>query len=40
MGSQLKIESEHGCGTRISVQVPLVPATAIVDELKANTPSR
>jgi signal transduction histidine kinase len=37
MGSQLKIESEPGCGTRISVEVRLIPSTPIDDELKTNT---
>lgn len=39
MGSQLKIESEPGCGTRVAVEVPLNLHIAIDDELKANTHS-
>lgn len=37
MGSQLKIESEPGCGTRIAVEVRPIPSAAIDDELKTNT---
>lgn len=37
MGSQLKIESEPACGTRITVEVRVKPSAAIDDELKANT---
>ena len=39
MGSQLKIESEPGCGTRIAVEVRLTAHEAPDDELKANTHS-
>ena len=37
MGSQLKIESDPGCGTRIAVEVRLTPHEVPDDELKANT---
>jgi len=37
MGSQLKIESEPGCGTRIAVEVRLTAPEVPDDELKANT---
>ncbi len=40
MGSQLRIESESGCGTRISVEVRLTSHEPVDDELKANTHSR
>lgn len=40
MGSQLKIESEPGCGTRIAVEIPVKPGEAIDDELKTDTYSR
>jgi signal transduction histidine kinase len=39
MGSQLKIESEPGHGTRIAVEVGVNSGQAIDDELKANTDS-
>jgi signal transduction histidine kinase len=40
MGSVLRIESEPGQGTRITVEVPLVrPSETIDEELKANTHS-
>ena len=37
MGSHLRVESEAGRGTRISVEVPVRPAETIDEELKANT---
>jgi signal transduction histidine kinase len=37
MGSQLKIESEPGRGTRVGVEVRVHPPEAIDEELKANT---
>jgi two-component system sensor histidine kinase UhpB len=37
MGSQLKVESEPGRGTRITVEVPVHPHEVIDEELKANT---
>ena len=37
MGSQLSIQSEPGRGTRIAVEVPLVPREPIDEELKTNT---
>src|SRR5216683_2153140 len=37
MGSHLRVESEHGRGTRIAVEVPLHPLEGIDEELKANT---
>ena len=37
MGSQLRVESQPGRGTRISVEVLIQPAETIDEELKANT---
>ena len=37
MGSHLTVQSEPGRGTHIAVEVPLHPAEAIDEELKANT---
>ncbi|MGD1081333.1 MAG: sensor histidine kinase [Candidatus Sulfotelmatobacter sp.] len=37
MGSQLRVESEPGRGTRIAVEVPLRPPEAVDEELKTNT---
>ena len=37
MGSHLRIESEPGRGTRITVEVPVQPAETIDEELKTNT---
>src|SRR5271169_1660389 len=37
MGSHLRVESEPGRGSRISVEVPLHPSERIDEELKANT---
>jgi signal transduction histidine kinase len=37
MGSQLKVESEPGRGTRIAVEVPVCSSKPIDDELKTNT---
>ena len=37
MGSELKVQSEPGRGTRISVEVLLNPRTVIDEDLKANT---
>ena len=37
MGSELVVDSEPGRGTRISVQVPIVPAVSDDASLKANT---
>ncbi len=40
MGSQLKIESKAGCGTRITVEVSVNANETPDDELKANSNSR
>ena len=37
MGTELKIESQPGCGTRIAVEVPVRLSEAIDAELKTNT---
>ena len=37
MGSQLKVESERGRGTRLAVEVPLHSSRAIDEELKTNS---
>jgi signal transduction histidine kinase len=37
MGSQLKVESERGRGTRLAVEVPLHSSQAIDEELKTNS---
>jgi signal transduction histidine kinase len=37
MGSHLRIESEPGRGTRITVEVPVQPAETIDEELKTNS---
>jgi len=37
MGSQLKVESEPGRGTRIAVEVQVHPSEAVDEELKTNT---
>jgi signal transduction histidine kinase len=37
MGSHLRVESEPGRGTRITVEVPVQPPETIDEELKANT---
>jgi signal transduction histidine kinase len=39
MGSNLRVESEPGCGARIAVEVPVHSAEAIDEELKTNTHS-
>ena len=37
MGNALRVESEPGRGTRITVEVPLQPRDIIDEDLKANT---
>lgn len=39
MGSNLRVESEPGCGARIAVEVPVHSAEALDEELKTNTHS-
>ena len=39
MGSNLKIDSEPGCGTRIAIEVPVPLQNPVHEELKTNTHS-